>query len=131
VTQHVGARDLLPISGQVVSLAYAGMKGVFVAARTQHRTGPGERAELADMRGFGSVSDLRQAFRDEQIKARDGTKGKKPFFHVQLGAVNGEGLKKLSLAQWAEIANRCDKACIFGHEPPAARRQSAYRPENR
>jgi hypothetical protein len=81
--------------------------------------GPGERAELVDMRGI-AASDLRQGFRDLEILAREGTKADAPFFHVQLRGVHGEGLK-LSLAQWAEIANRCDKALgpAWGQQPRA------------
>ena len=51
-----------------------------------------ERAELIDMRGFGPVSDLRDGFRIEHIRARDGTKAEKPFFHVQFRGAHGEGL---------------------------------------
>ena len=82
---------------------------------------PGERAELIDMRGFGAVSDLRQGFRDEQIKARDGTKADTPFFHVQFRAAQGEGNLKLSRANWAEIADRCDRALgpVMSEQPRA------------
>ena len=82
---------------------------------------PGERGELVDMRGFGAVSDLRQGFRDEQIKARDGTKAEAPFFHVQFRAAPGEGHLKLSRANWAEIADRCDRALgpVMSEQPRA------------
>jgi hypothetical protein len=82
---------------------------------------PGERGELIDMRGFGAVSDLRQGFRDEQIKARDGTKADAPFFHVQFRAAQGEGNLKLSRANWAEIADRCDRALgpVMSEQPRA------------
>lgn len=70
---------------------------------------PGERGELIDMRGFGPVSDLRDGFRIEQIRARDGTKAEKPFFHVHLRGAHGEG-STLSRDDWREIADRCDKA---------------------
>jgi hypothetical protein len=69
----------------------------------------GERGELIDMRGFGPISDLRDGFRIEQIRARDGTMAEKPFFHVHFRGVDGEGLK-LSRDNWKEIADRCDKA---------------------
>jgi hypothetical protein len=69
----------------------------------------GERGELIDMRGFGPVSDLRDGFRAEQIRAHDATKAAQPFFHVHFRGAHGEGLK-LSRADWIEIANRCDKA---------------------
>ncbi len=71
---------------------------------------PGERAELLGMRGFGPVSDLRDGFRIQQIVARDGTKAELPFFHAQLRSVDGEGVKKLSRADWLAIADRCDRA---------------------
>jgi hypothetical protein len=67
----------------------------------------GERAELIDMRGFG-FSDLRDGFRDEHIKARDGTRGDAPFFHVYFRSADGEGAK-LSRADWLDIADRCDR----------------------
>jgi hypothetical protein len=70
---------------------------------------PGERGELIDMRGFGPVSDLRDGFRIEQIRARDGTKAEKPFFHVHFRGAHGEG-STLSRDDWREIADRCDKA---------------------
>ena len=47
------------------------------------------------MRGFGPMSDLRDGFRIEEIRARDGTKADKPFFHVHFAERDGEG-KKLS-----------------------------------
>src|SRR5580704_12363448 len=64
---------------------------------------PGEHGELIDMRGFGPVSDLRDGFRIEQIRARDGTRAEKPFFHVHFRGAHGEGLK-ISRENWKEIA---------------------------
>ena len=79
----------------------------------------GERAELIEMRGFGPVSDLREGFRIEHIRARDGTKADQPFFHVQFRGAHGEGLQ-LTLAQQLEIADRCDKALGLAGQPRAA-----------
>jgi len=70
---------------------------------------PGERGELIDTRGFGPVSDLRDGFRIEHIRARDGTRAEKPFFHVHLRGAEGEGAK-LSREDWLAIADRVDKA---------------------
>jgi hypothetical protein len=80
---------------------------------------PGERAELIGMRGFGPVSDLRDGMRNEDIRARDGTKGEKPFFHAHFRSADGEG-KTLSRAQWLEIADRCDRKLGLGGQPRAA-----------
>ena len=80
---------------------------------------PGERAELIEMRGFGPISDLRDGFRVEHIRARDGTKAEKPFFHVQFRGAHGEGLK-LTTAHQLEIANRCDSALGLVGQPRAA-----------
>jgi hypothetical protein len=82
---------------------------------------PGERGELIDMRGFGPISDLRDGFRIEQIRAHDGTRAEKPFFHVHFRGAHGEGLK-LSRAQWLEIADRCDQALdrSMGQQPRVA-----------
>lgn len=79
---------------------------------------PGERGELIDTRGFGPVSDLRDGFRIEQIRARDGTRGEQPFFHVHLRGAHGEGAR-LSHEQWLEIADRCDKALGMTGQPRA------------
>jgi hypothetical protein len=80
---------------------------------------PGERAELIEMRGFGPVSDLHDGFRIEHMRARDGTRAEKPFFHVQLRGAHGEGLT-LTTAQQLEIADRCDKALGLAGQPRAA-----------
>jgi Relaxase/Mobilisation nuclease domain len=80
---------------------------------------PGERAELIEMRDFGPVSDLRDGFRAEHIRARDGTRADAPFFHVQLRGAHGEGLK-LTDAQMLEIADRCDTALGLAGQPRAA-----------
>jgi hypothetical protein len=80
---------------------------------------PGERGELIDMRGFGPISDLRDGFRIEQIRARDGTRATQPFFHVHFRGAHGEGIK-LSDTQWREIADRCDKALGMEEQPRAA-----------
>ena len=70
--------------------------------------GPGERAQLLDMRGFAS-GDLRAEF-DRIDKIRDAaTKADAALFHVQFRSVAGEG-KKLTDAQWLEIFDGCDRA---------------------
>jgi hypothetical protein len=43
--------------------------------------GPGEHAELLDVRGFGLAATLREGFEQEEYVA-EGTKATKPFFHV-------------------------------------------------
>jgi hypothetical protein len=80
---------------------------------------PGERAELIQMQGFGPISDLRDAFRVEEIRARDGTKADYPFFHSHFRSVDGEG-KKLTVAQWLDIADRHDRALGLVGQPGAA-----------
>jgi hypothetical protein len=72
-----------------------------------------------DMRGFGTTSDLREAFRIEAMRAHDGTKAEKPFFHVHFRGAAGEG-SKLNQPQWAEIADRCDRALGLRFQPRAA-----------
>jgi hypothetical protein len=79
---------------------------------------PGERAELIQMQGFGPTTDLREAFRIEEIRA-EGTKAEKPFFHSHFRSVEGEG-KKLTVAQWLEIADRHDRALGLVGQPGAA-----------
>jgi len=71
------------------------------------RDGPGERAELLDMRGF-ATGDIHAAFRDIEIM-RGATKADAALFHVQIRGADGEG-KKLTRAQWLEIADGCDLA---------------------
>jgi hypothetical protein len=72
------------------------------------RGGPGERAELIAMRGFAS-SDLRQEFADIDMLRDAATKADAALFHVQIRGADGEG-KKLTRAQWLEIADGCDLA---------------------
>jgi hypothetical protein len=55
--------------------------------------GPGEHAELLDVRGFGLAATLREGFEQEEYMA-EGTKATKPFFHV-LPQPDGE-MKQLS-----------------------------------
>lgn len=69
--------------------------------------GPGERAELFDMRGF-RTGDINAAFRDIEFHKLD-TKAEAALFHVQIRGADGEG-KKLTRAQWLEIADGCDLA---------------------
>src|SRR5271163_1338868 len=78
----------------------------------------GERAELIQMQGFGPITDLREAFRMEEIRAA-GTKADYPFFHSHFRSVDGEG-KKLTVAQWLEIADRHDRALGLVGQPGAA-----------
>ena len=69
--------------------------------------GPGERAELLDMRGLGVHGDAIAGFR-EQAELAGQTKADKPFFHVQMRGAAGE-LQKLSRAQILDIVNGCDR----------------------
>src|SRR5271166_591515 len=68
----------------------------------------GERAEFLDMRGFPFARDLKDGFRQEEELA-EGTRATKPFFHAHFRSPEGEG-KKLTRAQWLEIADGCDTA---------------------
>lgn len=70
--------------------------------------GPGEEARLLDVRGFGS-GDLRQEFADIDMLRDAATKADAALFHVQIRGADGEG-KKLTDAQWLEIADGCDTA---------------------
>jgi hypothetical protein len=70
--------------------------------------GPDEHAVLLGMRGFAS-SDLEKEF-DHIDKIRDAaTAADAALFHVQIRGAEGEG-KKLTDAQWLEIADGCDLA---------------------
>ena len=69
--------------------------------------GPGERAELLDMRGLGVHGDAIAGFR-EQAELAGQTRADKPFFHVQMRGAAGE-LQKLSRAQILDIVNGCDR----------------------
>jgi hypothetical protein len=80
---------------------------------------PGERAELLFMRGFGAVTDLREGFRIEEIRAHEGTNAEKPFLHGHFRSVDGEGAK-LTRTQWLEIADRYEKALGIVGQPGAA-----------
>jgi Relaxase/Mobilisation nuclease domain len=90
-----------------------GKLAAYLVGDDRHHT-----AELTDMRGFGFVTDLKQAFEDEQLKVR-GTRGQAGFFHVQWRAADGEGLSKLGRKDWADIANRCDAALGLAMQPRA------------
>jgi hypothetical protein len=76
---------------------------------------PGERAELVEMRGF-AASDLRDAFRQEDIKAREATKAETAFFHCYTRLAAGE---RLTRKQWIEIADREEKRLGFTGQPRA------------
>jgi hypothetical protein len=76
---------------------------------------PGERAELVEMRGF-AASDLRDAFRQEDIKAREATKAETAFFHCYTRLAAGE---RLTREQWIEIADREEKRLGFTGQPRA------------
>jgi len=60
------------------------------------------------MRGF-ATGDLRQAFADIEMLKEHATKADSALFHVQIRGAHGEG-KKLTRAQWLEIADGCDTA---------------------
>lgn len=75
----------------------------------------GERAELAELRGFGTTLDIKDAFRHVHIMA-EGTKAKQPFFHVQVRLPDGE---KLSRPQWEKTANRIEGMLGLKDQPRA------------
>lgn len=71
---------------------------------------PHERAELVEMRGF-AATDLRDAFRDIQIMARDGTKAESAFFHCYVRLPKGESLTQ---EQWiGTVADRVERRLGF------------------
>jgi hypothetical protein len=71
---------------------------------------PHERAELVEMRGF-AATDLRDAFRDIEIMARDGTKAKSAFFHCYVRLPKGESLTQ---EQWiGTVADRIERRLGF------------------
>jgi Relaxase/Mobilisation nuclease domain len=81
--------------------------------------GPGERAELFDMRGF-RTGDIHAAFSDIEFHKLD-TKAEAALFHVQMRSADGE-LQKLSRSQLLEIVDGCDLALgrAMTHQPRAA-----------
>jgi hypothetical protein len=75
----------------------------------------GERAELAELRGFGTTLDLKDAFRDVHIMAA-ATKAEQPLFHVQVRLPDGE---KLTREQWQKTANRIERMLGLKDQPRA------------
>ena len=74
----------------------------------------GERAELAELRGFASP-DIVEAFRSVQAMA-DGTKIRQPFFHVQVRLAQGE---TLTSEQWRTTADRIERMLGLTDQPRA------------
>ena len=74
----------------------------------------GERAELAELRGFASA-DIGAAFLDVEIQAQ-GTRAEKPFFHAYVRLAAGEALGR---KQWRYVADRIEKQLGFAGQPRA------------
>jgi Relaxase/Mobilisation nuclease domain len=74
----------------------------------------GERAELAELRGFAST-DIGAAFLDVEIQAQ-GTQAEKPFFHAYVRLAAGEALGR---KQWRYVADRIEKQLGFAGQPRA------------
>src|SRR5580692_4106242 len=75
----------------------------------------GEKAELWQLRGFGTNTDIKDAFRDVHVMA-EATKAKQPFFHVQVRLPEGE---QLSRAQWEHCAGRIERMLGLQDQPRA------------
>jgi hypothetical protein len=97
-----------------------------IAKGTQHDNGSklaaylthgkdGEKAELWQLRGFGTNSDIKDAFRDVHVMA-EATKATQPFFHVQVRLPEGE---QLSRAQWEHCAGRIERMLGLQDQPRA------------
>ena len=74
----------------------------------------GERAELAELRGF-AAADIRAAFLDVEIQAQ-ATQRDRPFFHAYVRLVAGEALDH---TQWRYVADRIEKRLGFAGQPRA------------
>jgi hypothetical protein len=74
----------------------------------------GERAELAELRGFASA-EIGAAFLDVEIQAR-GTRAEKPFFHAYVRLAAGEALDR---KQWRYVADRIERQLGFAGQPRA------------
>lgn len=74
----------------------------------------GQRAELWQLRGFGST-DIKDAFRSVHVMA-EATKCEQPFFHVQVRNRAGE---KLTRQQWEIAADRIQKMLGLTGQPRA------------
>jgi MobA/VirD2-like, nuclease domain len=74
----------------------------------------GERAELAELRGF-VAGNIRDAFIDVQIQAA-ATRCEKPFFHAYVRLPAHE---HLTPEQWQTAANRIEKRLGFEDQPRA------------
>ena len=72
----------------------------------------GERAELAELRGF-VATNIRDAFLDVQIQA-EGTRCEKPFFHAYVRLPADE---TLTPAQWQMAADRIERRLGFTDQP--------------
>lgn len=74
----------------------------------------GERAELAELRGFASA-EIGAAFLDVEIQAQ-GTQAEKPFFHAYVRLAAGEALGG---KQWRHVADRIENCLGFTGQPRA------------
>jgi uncharacterized membrane protein len=74
----------------------------------------GERAELAELRGFAS-SSIHEAFADVEIQSL-GTDCEKPFFHTYVRLPKGEHLTR---ERWLYTADRIEKKLGFTDQPRA------------
>jgi hypothetical protein len=75
----------------------------------------GETAELFQLRGFGTNTNIKDAFRDVHVIAA-ATKAEQPFFHVQVRLPEGE---KLPRAQWEQTADRIGRMLGLKDQPRA------------
>lgn len=97
-----------------------------IAKGTQHDNGArlaaylthakaNETAELWQLRGFGTNTNIKDAFRDVHVMA-EATKAEQPFFHVQVRLPAGE---KLPRAQWEQTADRIERMLGLKDQPRA------------
>lgn len=97
-----------------------------IAKGTQHDSGgrlaayltrakDGETAQLFQLRGFGTNTNIKDAFRDVHVIA-EGTKAEQPFFHVQVRLPERE---KLPRSQWEQTADRIERMLGLNDQPRA------------
>jgi hypothetical protein len=75
----------------------------------------GEIAELYQLRGFGTNTNIKDAFRDIHVMA-GATKATQPFFHLQMRLPGGETLPR---EKWEHCAGRIERMLGLKDQPRA------------
>lgn len=79
------------------------------------RAKEGENAELWQLRGFGTNTNIKDAFRDVHVMA-EATKASQPFFHAVVRLPKEE---RLSRPQWEQTADRIEGMLGLKDQPRA------------